>query len=310
MPDSAGPFVQYPRHEALPSFYHGQRSSLEFRKLAPHLAAEVTGIDLHRPLTDDEVADLSGAWVVHGVLVLRQSVLSPASLVEFTQRFGKLVAHPAGRFSLEGNPTITVLSNQKDADARNVGADRSGMQWHSDQSFRQAPALGTFLYGVTCPPEGAATEFCSTYAAYDSLTLEERQLLLRLNGVHDYGWYWNTYQPNRSPLTTEEAGPPVTHPAICTHPVTHRNVIYLSEGVTRTIEGMREEEGRALVLKYSDFCGQDRFRYAHVWSDGDLVMWDNLAVMHRATDFDNKYVRYMLRTQVQGGIPRLVAPNA
>ena len=140
------------------------------------------------------------------------------------------------------------------------------------------------------------------YFAYEQLEPQDKILLRRLRGIHDYGWYWKTYQPDRSPLTPAEAGEAVIHPAICTHPTTHWNVIYLSEGCTRNIEGMAEEHGREVVLRYSRFASQ--FRYTHQWSPGDLVMWDNLAVMHRATEFDDMYDRYMLRTQVEGSTPQ------
>ena len=301
------PSPPYTRHESLPAVYSGSRTGIRFRKLSKYLAAEVIGADL-KGVMPAQAADIHDAWVVHGVLVLRGQSLTPELLIRFSQQFGTLVPHPAGRFSLDGFPVITVLSNRVDSNGRQVGADRSGMQWHSDRSFRAIPAKGTFLHGVECPPRGAATEFCSCYAAYEALPDAEKTRLSGLRGIHDYGWYWAMYQQERQPLTQEEAGPPVSHPAVCTHPETGWNVLYLSEGVTRAIDGMEADEGRKLVLHYSQYCCQEEFRYVHEWTEGDLVMWDNLAVMHRATEYEGRHHRYMLRTQVEGTGPAFRGP--
>jgi taurine dioxygenase len=298
--------VIYRRHEQLPEEYLGERSSLRFRKLSRHVGAEVTGLDPASAVSSEEIDDLAGAWAVHGVLVSRGLEMTPADLVAFSKRFGTLVCHPAGLFGLRHFPEVTVLTNRVSRDGHPLGADRSGMQWHSDRSFRRIPVLKTFLYGVECPSTGGDTEFCSMYAAYDRLERALRMSLLELQGVHDYDWYWKTYQSAREALTAKEAGPEVIHPAICTHPITGWRVPYLSEGVTRTIHGMNEDEGRRLVLRVSNFCGQESFTYAHKWTAGDLVMWDNMAVMHRATEFDHQFTRYMLRTQTEGTLPVLV----
>ncbi|MCW5730623.1 MAG: TauD/TfdA family dioxygenase, partial [Alphaproteobacteria bacterium] len=192
---------------------------------------------------------------------------------------------------------------------RNVGAPRAGFEWHSDQSYKPVPALGTLLYGVECPPVGANTEFASMYAAYEALPVAMKARIETRRGVHDYAWAWRTYYKDRAPLTEEETRrlPPVLHPLVRAHPETGRKALYLSEGLTRTIEGMDEAEGRALVLELNDFATQPRFVYSHEWRAGDLVFWDNRCLLHRATPADASYRRVMQRTMVQDdgrpGIP-------
>jgi taurine dioxygenase len=179
------------------------------------------------------------------------------------------------------------------------------MIWHSDMSYLPRPMLGSMLYGVECPPEGADTEFASMPAAYDALPEDLRSRLETLRGVHDYAWHYATYLTHRKPLTEAEKAqaPAVTHPAIRTHPVSGRRAIYVSEGLTRTMAGLPEDEGRRLVLEVSRFATRPQFVYRHKWKVGDLVFWDNRSTMHRATEFDDRFRRLMRRTTVEGDVP-------
>jgi taurine dioxygenase len=145
------------------------------------------------------------------------------------------------------------------------------------------------------------------YAAYEAMPAPLRKRLLQARGVHDYPWHYATYLTHRPPLTESEKAkaPPVTHPAIRTHPVSGLRAVYLSEGLTRSIEGMPEDSGRQLVLEVSEFSTQRQFVYSHAWRPRDLVFWDNRCTMHRATEFDNRYRRLMRRTTVEGDEPFL-----
>lgn len=292
-------------HAAQPELFKSQRAGISFKKLAEFLAVEALDIDISQGISQEQLLDLCEIWAVHGVILFRRQSLSPNELVNFTRLFGELVPHPVKKFSLSGYPEITILSNIKDQKGHFIGADRSGMQWHNDGSFREKPPMGTLLYGLETPKIGGNTEFSSSYASFQSIPKAEQENLKKLFGIHDYSWYWETYQPTRPPLTGSQIIPPTKHPAVVTHPVTGWHVNYLSEGVTRTIAGMEEKIGRQKVLEISNFATQKQFRYIHKWQDGDLIMWDNLAVMHRATDYDNHFRRYMLRTQIIGSKPIL-----
>lgn len=285
--------------------YVAPRSGLGFRRLTETIGAEVSGADLSRAIDPAQQADISEALVRHGVLVFRGQDLPPAMHVDFSQRFGPLVGHVVNRFNLKDHPEVTILSNVKNDRGEKIGADRAGMLWHSDLSYMRRPSLGSLLYGVECPPTGADTEFASMYGAYDALPAELRRDLANAKGVHDYAWHYATYLTHRPPLTEAEKAktPIVEHPALRTHPVTRRKAVYVSEGLTRTIAGMDEAEGRALVVEVSRFSTQSRFVYAHKWRAGDLVFWDNRCAMHRATEFDDRYRRLMRRTTIEGDEP-------
>lgn len=281
------------------------RSAALVRPLTEHIGAEVENVDLSRPLGPDELADIQDALVEHGVLVFRDQDLPPAAHYAFAQHFGRLVGHIVKRFSVEDFPEVTYISNVRNDKGEMIGADRAGMIWHSDMSYLPRPMLGSMLYGVECPPEGADTEFASMFAALDALPQALREVLERSRGVHDYAWHYKTYLGHRKPLTAQEKAkaPPVLHPALRTHPVSGRKAVYVSEGLTRTIDGMDEHAGRALVVEVSEFATQPRFVYRHKWRPRDLVFWDNRSTMHRATEFDDRYRRVMRRTTVEGDVP-------
>jgi len=290
---------------AIPNLPRTSSPALRVRRLTDHIGAEIEGVDLSRPISDAEFQAVNAALVEHGVLVFRDQDLPPAMHVDFSSRFGPLVGHIVKRFSVEDFPEVTYISNVKNDKGEMIGADRAGMIWHSDMSYMARPMLGSMLYGVECPPEGADTEFASMFAAYDALPESLRAQLAGLRGVHDYPWHYATYLLHRKPLTEEEKAqaPPVSHPIVRTHPVSGRKALYLSEGLTRAIKGMDEAEGRRLICLLTDFSTQPAFVYRHRWQPRDLVFWDNRSTMHRATEFDNQYRRLMRRTTVQGDAP-------
>lgn len=282
-----------------------RRSAIHIEPLTEHIGAEVRNVDLSRPISAEEYEDINAALVAHSVLVFRDQELPPAMHVDFASRFGRLVGHIVKRFSVADYPEVTYISNVRNDKGEMIGADRAGMIWHSDMSYFPRPMLGSMLYGVECPPEGADTEFASMFAAHDALPDSLRHLLAATKGVHDYAWHYATYLSHRKPLTQEEKAqaPPVSHPALRTHPVSGRKAVYLSEGLTRTLEGMDEAAGRKLVVEVSEFATQPQFVYRHKWRSGDLVFWDNRSTMHRATEFDDRYRRLMRRTTVEGDVP-------
>jgi taurine dioxygenase len=292
-------------HEALADSYTTKCSGLTVRKLSEHLGASVEGVDLSAPITDKTYQDIFDTWITHSVLVFRDQELAPAMHVDFSSRFGELVGHVVSRFGLADYPQVTILSNVENDQGQKIGADRAGMIWHSDLSFMACPSLGSFLYGVECPPSGGDTEFASTRAAFSALPSTLAKRLAGLHGIHDYAWHYRTYLSHRPQLSDAQKAktPPVHHPALRTHPVTGAATIYLSEGLTASIEELPEDEGRSLVVEVSDFATQPQFVYRHQWQPRDLVVWDNRSTMHRATDFDQRYRRLMRRTTVTGDRP-------
>ena len=278
--------------------------AIAIRPLHPSFAAEVTGVDLRRPLDDATVAAIRAAFNDRAVLAFPGQPLTDDQQIAFSLRFGPLEKTITS--AMGGTAVISNLSNT-DAEGRLYQADDaralflSGNQrWHSDSSFKVVPAMASLLSAREVPPEGGETEYADMRAAYDALNAATRRRLEGLEAEHSYGY--SQGQISLAALTEGEmaALPPVRHPVVRSHNETGRKVLYIGRHASHIV-GLAVEEGRALLDDLLAHGTQDRFVYRHRWRVGDLVMWDNRAVLHRGRPWDQtKYARIMHRTTVAG----------
>jgi taurine dioxygenase len=292
-------------------------------RLAPHLAAEISGVDLSRALDERTFAAVSAAFFEHQVVVFRRQSLSPAQQIAFTARFGVLEHHVRKEHRLQGFPEILVVSNVLDERGRAIGVQDAGRFWHSDLSYKAEPSLLSALYALEVPARNGVvlgnTSFASSVAAYAALPEPMRQRVAGLKNVHSYRYY---RERNRQAQRAEQARgervveehalseaqlqsvPDVEVPVVRTHPVTGRKALFVNEAHTSRIVGLPPVEGRTLLAELCAHLVRPEFRYEHRWQAGDLVMWDNAAVQHRANfDYDLPQRRLMYRTTVRGGAP-------
>lgn len=274
------------------------------QRLGPGLGAEIHGVDLSQPLGEDAFQRILELFHEHLVICIRGQALDPATLVDFSGRFGTLDVHHMTEHVLPDLPQVRVLSNAKKG-GREIGITRGGMHWHSDLSYKPVPALATLLYGIDCPPEGADTQFVSMYGAFESQPAPRRAQLEKLRAVHDRNFRYSELYPNRPPLTAEQVAkvPPVEHPLVRVHPATGRKALYVAKDVVSRIVGMGEAEGRELIDALEADATRPERIYSHRWQVGDVVVWDNRCSLHRATPYDNRYTRTLYRTQVKGEVP-------
>jgi alpha-ketoglutarate-dependent 2,4-dichlorophenoxyacetate dioxygenase len=177
---------------------------------------------------------------------------------------------------------------------------RANMLWHSDSSFKPVPSLCSLLSGRIVPPEGGDTEFASTRCAYPSLPEGLRRQVEGAVAVHDFAWSRDQVAPGFFTDKERAEYPPVRHPMVRVNPVNGRKSLFLGAHASH-IEGRPVEEGRALLAAVLDHVTRPEFRYRHRWREGDLVIWDNRCVLHRATPFDSgRHRRLMQRTTVSG----------
>jgi len=296
---------------------------IQVKRIGKHLGAEISGVDLSRPLDDDLFAQVSKAFFEHEVVFFRNQNLTPDQQIAFTRRFGVLEQHVRKESRLAGFPEILVVSNVVKEDGTPVGAQDAGRFWHSDLSYKREPSLLSALYAVEVPvKEGKVlgdTDFASTTAAYDALPDDMKDRLASLKNVHSYVYY--RAKNRRAQLEEHERGasevteyelsdtqvqsvPDSEVPIVRTHPVTGRKGLFINEAHTSHITGLPRDEADSL----KDFlCGHivdSRFRYRHQWQPGDLLMWDNAAVLHKATfDYRLPLRRLMYRTTVRGTAP-------
>jgi taurine dioxygenase len=288
-------------------------------RLGRHFAAEIGGVDLSRPLDDDTFAQVAQAFFDQEVVVFRNQRLTPAQQIAFTRRFGPLEAHVRKESRLADHDEIFVLSNKLDADGKAIGAQDAGRYWHSDLSYKREPSMLSALYAVEVPvKDGIAlgnTYFASTTAAYEALSDEMKQRVQRLRNVHSYREYrLKNYAAQQEDMrrgirTVQEHAPSPEQLAsvpdtemnvVRVHPVTKRKGLFVNEGHTSHLSGMARAESDALLEQLYAHITQPEFVYCHSWREGDLLMWDNIAVQHKATFDYDPLPRLMYRTTVRG----------
>lgn len=284
--------------------------SLAVNPLSPVLGAEITGAHLARPAAEATVGTLRRALLDHLVVVVRDQALSPDDQIAVSARFGALEAHDNARFLKDGHPEILVLSNAR-ADGRLIGVPDAGDAWHSDLSFKPETALFTVLQSVELPGTGGDTEFADCRAAYDALDAEMKQRIEGLRAVHSINKLRNPRveisgkRENAAEFYARQDAerPDSLHPIVRTHPETGRKSLFVSPRFTIAVDGIDDAEGQALLDELFAHQLAPEFRYRHRWRKGDLVMWDNRAVNHRACGGHDDDIRLMYRTTVLGDAP-------
>jgi taurine dioxygenase len=267
---------------------------------------EIVGLDLTEALNEEEKSQVITLFNSASVLLFRNQALTPGQLSAFTETFGKQDIHHLAEGTFPDHPEVRVLSNKKKADGTLIGAYKGGHHWHSDLCFKEIPGQATLLYGAECPPEGADTLFADMHSAYENLPQDLKEKLEGRMATNDRNWRYSDLYPWRPALTEEQIAkvPPVQHPAVITHPQSGRRALYVTEMMVPHIDGMEDDEAQALVAEVETFATQKKYIYRHKWQTGDLVVWDNRSVLHKATSFDDtKYDRLMYRTQVLGEKP-------
>jgi alpha-ketoglutarate-dependent 2,4-dichlorophenoxyacetate dioxygenase len=223
----------------------------------------------------------------------------------FSRRFGRLEvtlsANPARGTTFQRQSNLDITTGEViPPDDRRMLYQLANQLWHSDSSFKKVPSLCSILTGRIVPPEGGATEFASARAAYAELPGDLRRRVEGLTVVHDFTWSRDQVRPGI--LTEKERGevPPVEHPLVRANPANGRRTLFIGAHASHVV-GMSIEDGRALLRELTAFVTQPRFCYSHEWRQGDLVVWDNRCVLHRATPFDTqRHHRFMQRTTVSG----------
>ncbi|WP_293676324.1 TauD/TfdA family dioxygenase [uncultured Phenylobacterium sp.] len=271
--------------------------TLTVRRVAGALGAEISGLDLARPLTDAVVAAIRQALVEHQVIFFRDQDLTPAQQTAFGARFGPLNIHPyvAG---MADHPEVMEIIKEP-SDKINFGGG-----WHSDMSFLQTPAIGSILYALEVPQYGGDTLFASQAAAYDALSDGLKATLERLSAVHsaarEYSAQGHSAQ-KRSSMSVAEADGYVgefIHPMVLTHPETGRKALYVNPAFTLRIDGWKTSESKALLDYLFNHCRYEAFTCRFTWAKGSVAFWDNRSVWHFALNDYPGQRRHMRRVTV------------
>ena len=278
---------------------------IEVKPASPATGAEILGADIGAGLDDNEFAAVRAAFDKHGVIVLRNQTLTPEKQVAFTRRFGEPEFNfNAARFGIDGSPEIYLISNVVEHGAP-IGTRRAGETWHTDMSYAERPAGATMLYAVEVPVLNGLglgdTCFANSAAAWDALPCAMQEEIRDLRGIFDFRG-----RKRSSPVSAEDIAqyPPVEHPIVRTHPRTGRKSLYIVRDDCTGIVGRDEETSRGLIEALADHIVRTEFIYQHRWQVGDVVVWDNCTVQHRAVqDYDLPQRRLLWRTTIKGDIP-------
>lgn len=276
-----------------------------FKPLSTNIGAEVIGVDARKNLTSSEKNELSNAWLKYGILLFRGQVLTQDEQVNFTKNFGEITQYTREKFSHEKNADILILSNIT-KEGKLIGSPISGRVWHTDGHYLTCPPSGSLLYAVIVPPEGGDTLFANMSKAWDELPEEIKIKIESLRVIISRVQSRPYNYPDRPPVTEAERieWKDVSHPAVRTHPNTGAKALYVGGNVPWQIENMAEEESLPLITWLQEFSVMERLTYRHKWLAGDMILWDNRCVMHKATWYDGaKYQRLMHRTTLSGDIP-------
>ena len=289
---------------------------VSIRPLHPVFVGEVAGIDCRRPLNHDEVAAIEAGMDRYAVLVIREQFITDEEQLAFTRHFGELEAyrtpgHIRRREEQRLGPGMADFSNLDKSGNVMPADDRvwffklADRLWHSDSSFRPVPAKYSLLSARVLPSWGGNTEFADMRAAYDALDARTKAEVEGLVCLHSL--VYSRAAIGFTELSEEEtaAFTPVRQRLVRTHPVTGRKSLFLSAHAG-AIEGWTIPEARMFLRDLTEHATQPEFVYSHPWQPGDLVMWDNRQVMHRARRFDDRNeIRDMRRTTLAGDRPTI-----
>ena len=274
------------------------QQSIRISPVTPRIGAEVSGVDLARPLDDDTVRAIRAALVEHQVLFFRDQELTLDQHKAFGRRFGELHVHPASP-SPDGHPEVLPIH----ADARSKRV--AGEAWHTDVSCDEEPPMASILRLHIVPPCGGDTLFASMFAAYDALSQPMKDFLSGLTAVHSgehvYRGYYRYAEGQRA--DSKVAFPRTQHPVIRTHPESGRQAIFVNTGFTTHIEGLERRESDALLQFLYAHCARPEFQVRFRWAPGSIAFWDNRSTQHHAMWDYYPQVRSGFRVTIQGDRP-------
>ncbi len=273
------------------------------------LGARIEGIDVSKPLSQSDRAAILRAFGDYAVLCFPGQSVEPGQQKAFAKHFGSLEINvAAGHYTAPGHPEVMILSNVIE-NGKAIGLSDAGQDWHTDMSYSKPIAFLNILHAIKVPvrdgvPLGS-TEFLDMHAAYEDLPAAIKARIEGRTATHDFDKFWQEMlkRPGtqRKPLTPEQraAKPPVSHPIVLVHPISGKRALYCNVGYVTQIDGMETAESDELLSILFAHQVQEKYKYVHRWTVGDVLCWDNLWTMHNALpDYRPDEPRLMRRCQV------------
>jgi taurine dioxygenase len=248
--------------------------TIEIRKSAPNIGAEIFAADLSKPLDDQQFQEVHDALMNHLVIFFRDQKLSAEGHKEFGRRFGKLHVHPAAPSVLADHPEIFVI--KADEKSNRV----AGEEWHSDVSCDAEPPMGSILYLTEVPPDGGGdTMFANMYLAYETLSGPIKQMLEGMTAIHDGE---HVYRGRYEVDDSGKAYPRSEHPVVRTHPVTRKKSLFVNRTFTTRIVDLKTNESNAILEMLYRHIETPEFCVRFKWQPNSIAFWDNRCAQHHA----------------------------
>src|ERR1700674_5265480 len=280
--------------------------TISIKNLDAVLGAEVSGIDLSKPVAQDDVKAVEDVWRDRFVVVFHGQKLSDPQLITFSKNFGELDPpgpNPYGAPFLRDHPELNVISNVVE-NGKPIGNLGDGEAvWHADMTYVEVPPKAAMLHALEVPPPeaGGNTYFANMFAAYETLPAALKKAVEGKTAVHDAsrnsaGMLRKGYKEVTDVSETVGA----RHPLVRTDPDTGRKALFLGRRPNSYVVGLSVTDSEALLDALWAHATQKQFAMCHEWRVGDVLMWNNLSVLHRRDPFDPKTRRVMHRTQIKG----------
>ena len=281
----------------------GLYESIEVTKLSPSVGAVISGVDLASGPSDEQFAEIKQAFTEHSVVFFRDQDLTPEQHIAFAERWGQINVN---RFftPVDGYPRIAEVRKEPDQ-KKNIGVN-----WHTDHSYDQIPALGSVLYAREVPSVGGDTLFASMPAAYDALSPGLKKTLSGLRAEHSSRHAFGAAarakaaeaggdivgRIGNAELATQDA----VHPVVIKHPLSGRPSLYVNTDFTLRFEGWTDEESAPLLQFLYAHASRPEFTCRFGWEEGSLAVWDNRACHHQALNDYHGERRLMHRITIEG----------
>jgi len=279
---------------------------MNITRIKEHIGAQVSGIDLREPVDTDTRKRLNDALVDNVVLVIKGQDFTPLQYQKAAAMFGDLMPDQNPRYRVEGVPLVRIVSNRNLDSKGNPANNRTDRRWHTDHTNLECPPKYTMLYGVRMPDEGGATSVCNMRAAYAALPDNWKVRIKDMKTANTL--ISSALAANHNPdVLADKAALHqhlTIHPLVRTHPENGSKAIWFHQSKVDHIIGMSSEDSQAFFFELLDVAIRPEFVYAHRYDEGDMLIVDNRAALHKApTDFDHSQERTLYRALAAGDRP-------
>jgi taurine dioxygenase len=274
-------------------------TSVIVKPVTTAVGAEILGVDLRRPLDEETFELIRRTYNERGVVFFRDQDINSEQCLAFGRRFGPLTVSTIAKHLVDGYGDLQLMRKSEGAKVVNGG------EWHTDQSFRAHPTMGTVLVARQIPPAGGDTCFASMTAAFDALSDGLKQTLRGLRAVHTNEFREqqiarraeiNTGKPPEQWVQPDEA----VHPVVGRHPETGREVLYVNPTYTVRFEGWTIPESAPLLRTLFEHAAKPEFACRFRWAEGSIAFWDNRQTWHYAVNDYAGGTRAHHRMMVEG----------